>query len=624
MDREEAREQRTAARSKERSGSEAGTVIPDGMDPITFEVLANAFYSVVQEMGIMLEKVAVSTVVSEGRDYCGSVCTSAGEIAARGAQDLPLLGGTAGSRLEGLLACMSPEDFHEGDIFLHNDPFLGGTHAQDISAIMPVFWEGSHIAFVHVACHWPDMGGPLQGSFNSEATSTYQEALLIPPIHIVRRGVIDEEVLRLILRNLRVPEMIRGDLQAMIEACRTGEERLHHLVQRYDPDLIVSEMEGLISYSESLLRQEFSELADGKYSWTDYIDHDPLGDPDRFVNVALDIVIEGDKAVYDFSRSSDLAKGPINSPPSATQSAAIVGTKGVFPHIPLNSGFNRAIEFVIPEGKVVSAEFPAPVSGHGNNVGEKIVACLQGCYLQMLPERAMACPSNLVNVTLGGFDERRGESSEFVMYLWLGGGWGARPGKKDNHTALDPLSSGSRAQSMEVLERVNPIFFEKGYSLIPDSEGSGRHRGGFGVGWIAHMTDARDVLLSTMGDRAKSPVWGFAGGQSAMGNSISYGFDEDTQNIGMMRAGFRIEPGVPFEYIQGGGGGWGWADERPIEWVADDVMAGLVSVERAASVYGVVFEEVDAELLKYVVDVEGSTEIRTRMKENRRYENDAD
>ena len=579
----------------------SASAIPAGFDPITFEVLSNAFSAAIDEMGIVLEKVAFSTVTSEGHDYSCAISDPLGNVVSRGVGDLPLIGGTITYRVKAVLSAIPPEDFREGDIVLHNDPYLGGTHAQDVSAVLPVYWDGALFAVVQTCSHWPDVGGPVPGSFNSEARSSHAEALLIPPIHIVREGVWQTEVERLILRNVRIPRVIAGDLRGLIEAARSGEQQLHALLRRYGAPTLARAMAGFLDYSETLLRREFARLPDGTVSWSDQIDRDPGSESRAPIPVGLDVTISGDAARYDFCRSGPQALGPVNCPRWATISAALAATKAIFPKVPLNDGFLRVIEFVIPDDCVLNAQYPAPVSGHAANSAEKVVSCIHGCFIQVAPERAMAAPTNLVNISVFGFDGRPGRRADYVMYLWLCGGWGGRAVAGDNHTYMMPLAAGTRLQFAEVLERVYPILVE-GYGLMPDSEGAGRSRGGFGLRWPFRITHG-DATINTQGDRETTPNWGYDGGEPALGNRLTYapGTPEE-QSVSLMRAGFPVREGVLLDYWQGGGGGVGPPTERPVARVLDDVRNGLLSLGRARDTYGVVLHLRDAELAEYEVD----------------------
>ena len=588
-----------------------------GIDPITFEVLNNAFTAVVDDMGTMLEKVSFSTVTTIGKDYACCLATPEGDVFSRGAGGLPLITGSAPARIKAVLRTIPLEDIHDDDLIIHNDPFLGGTHAQDVTTVMPVFWEDELVAIVMAASHWPDVGGAVPGSFNSKADSTHGESILIPPIHIMREGVWQDAVERIILRNVRIPEVIQGDLRGLVEASRTGRDELLTLFGKYGDDLVKREMYAVMAHSEALMRRELSKLPDGTYSWEDRIDRDPGAASDAFLPVALDFTIAGDRAIVDFSRSAAQAVGPVNAPLSATQSAVAAVLKAVFYEIPYNDGVFRPIEIVAPEGTVFNAQWPRPVSGVAAAGGEKVISLMHGCLIQVLPERCMASPTNLVNISVHGFDARPGHGNEYVMYIWLCGGWGGRPGMRDNHTHLMPLGAGTSLQPAETLERIYPVMFDA-WEMKPDSEGAGRHRGGFAFYNPFHVTHGV-ASINCQGDRGRSSGWGYAGGEAPPhGNELvlAPGSPQE-QMIDVMSAGTRIEAGVPLDYVQGGGGGWGDPLERPPEWVLDDVRDGLVSLERARVAYGVVFRVADAELGTFSVDIEATWQEREQVRARR-------
>lgn len=578
------------------------------LDPITFEVLRSALRNVVDEMAVMLEKVAFSTVVSEGRDFSGAILTPEGDLVCQGDQDLPLIGGSIPFRVKAVIDAAG-DDVHEGDLFLHNDPYLGGTHAQDVSVIMPIFHEGRLVVWIQTSAHWPDLGGSVPGSFDSSAESCYEEALMIPAVHLMRRGKLEKDMLRMVLRNVRVGEVIEGDIMAMIESCRTGRSRLEQLIDKYGIGLLEQEIDALLDYSETRLRKHFAEIPDGVYEWTDAIDSDPRSDSDEPLQVKLKMTIKGDSATYDFTGTAPQANGPVNGPRASCYAAALATTKAVFPDVPFNQGMLRVIEMIVPERSVISAEYPAPVSGVACGAAEKVVSCLHGCFIQAVPERAMACPANLMNICLGGFDPRPDRQRDYVMYCWLGGGWGARPGRKDNFTMLPPLASGTKLQPAEFLERAYPVLIEE-CGLLPNTEGAGKHRGGFGLSFPIRVTDGVSVL-SVLGDRAKLRPWGYDGGEEPVGNGMRVISESgETEDIGVMSAGRKIPAGTLLRYWEGGGGGWGKPTERPPEWVLDDVIDDLISIERAREVYGVAIKVGDADALEYEIDEEETRRLR--------------
>jgi N-methylhydantoinase B len=567
---------------------------PSGtIDPITYEVLAAAFTAVVDDMGAMLEKVSFSTVTQVGKDFACVLTDSGGDVFSSGTGGLPMLLGTGAARVKAVLEHIPEAKIDDGDCFLLNDPFMGGTHGQDVAAVMPIFEGGDRVAWVMSTSHWPDSGGPVPGSFNSAAISTHAESLMITPIHLIREGEWDDEVETMVMRNVRIPKVIRGDLRGMVEACKTGRERFLGLVEKYGRELIEAQMEAVVEHSERQFRALLAELPDGTWSFTDHIDRDPADDSDQPLAVGIDITIEGDGMIVDFSRADPQAKGPVNSSATATRAALMASLKAVFHEVPWNQGFERVVEIKLTPGSLVDAEYPHPVSGVAASPGEKILASVHGCLMQVVPERTMACPTNLVNVCIGGRDERPGhEDEEYLMYLWLAGGWGGRPGKRDAGTAVLPIGPGTNLQPVETLEKAYPVRFEA-FELKPDSEGAGRHRGGFALRCPWQMTHGT-ATINSQGDRQRIPGWGAEGGLSPEATDLIYapGTPEETR-IDVMSANSVMEAGVRLDFHQSGGGGWQTPESRPAEWVLDDVRDGLVSAERAAEVYGVVVTEAD-------------------------------
>lgn len=580
------------------------------IDPVTFEVLRNAFVAAVDEMGMMLEKVAFSMVVSEGRDFSTSISDARGDLVAEGTQDLPGHIGTIPFTTRGVIEHIGLGDLREGDIVLMNDPFIGGTHCQDARTVMPVFWEGELIAFVQSCAHWVDAGGAVPGSFQVDAGSPYEEALYIPPIHLVRRGALDERVLALVLRNVRVPEVTRGDIAAMLEACRTGEARVHALCARYGLDTVRAQMAHQIDHSRAMLGSHFAALPDGEYAFTDFIDYDPraaIRDP---LPVSCRMTIAGERATFDFSDSAPQARSAVNATRSLLWSAVVVATKSVFPDVAVNQGMFQAIDVHAREGLVVTAQFPAAVSGAFATCYEKITSAVHGCFLQVVPERAMVACGNICNVVIGGHDPRPGFEREYVIYNWLEGGYGARPGKRDNHTAMSLFGSGTQNQPIERAEYEYPIMYEC-YELAADSAGPGRHRGGLGVEKNFTLTHGTGTL-SVLGDREFKPAWGGGGGHDAKrANQLLYKAGEpDEETIGMKRSGVPVEAGHRFRYWQGGGGGYGPPAERPPEWVLEDVIDGYVSIASARDDYRVEIVVVDAEAGRYEIDEQATARLR--------------
>jgi N-methylhydantoinase B len=581
-----------------------------GIDPVTFEVLNNAFSSLVDEMGALVQNCALSMVVSEARDYSGSICNATGDLVATGSNDQPAHIGTIPYTVKGMLDWIgkpASEYFREGDIVIVNDAYIGGTHNQDVRLIMPVFIEGEILAYVQSSAHWTDIGGHVPGSFDPNARSSHGEGLILPPIRIVRGGELDKDLLRVVLRNIRTPELAQGDLLAQIGAARLGAKRFRELTSTYGTDLILTEMESLTRYSEALLREEFSRLPDGGWEFSVPIDRDPGSESDDPVVLRMRLSIEGDRVQYDFSESDKQAKGAINATRSSTFSSAIVATKAIFPKVPLNQGFFNAIDFVLPDGLVCSATYPAPISGMAAGTFPGIIDCVLGTFIQVAPERCMAGPVGLINTTWGGDDPRPGYGQEFVAYIWLEGGFGARPGKKDNHTSMCLFSTAARNVPIEQQERVFPLMYDA-YRLETDSFGAGFHRGGAGVTRILRFTHS-DAVLSVIGDGERFGPWGWAGGKDAPGSRLIYApGTKDERSLGMFCTGETISQDTPVLLFESGGGGWGEPLERPVEWVLEDVENEILSMDKALEDYGVVLKR--SSEAEYEVDKEATVATR--------------
>jgi N-methylhydantoinase B len=581
-------------------------------DPILFQVLNSAFSSITDEMGALVRRAAFSLVVSEGGDYSGTISNRAGDLVASGVTDLAAHLGTIPFTVKGTLewiGVQAEEWFHPADVVLINDPYIGGTHHNDMRTIMPVYFGERLVAFIQNSMHWTDIGGHVPGTFDPNARSSYGEGLAVPPVHIVREGVFQSEMADIILRNIRLAEQARGDLLTMIGAVRLGERRMQELAARYGADVIVSAMDELIGYSEQLLREEFRKLPDGCWDVEALMDRDPGSASDEPIAARMTLTIAGDHATMDFSGSDGPAKGAMNSSRAVTISSTVVHLKMIFPHIPMNQGVFRAVDFVLPEGTLLSAIFPAPVSGCAAGVYPAVGDLILKAFIELVPERCMAGPTGLLNIVMGGQDGRPGhEGSEFVMYLWLEGGWGGRLSRKDNSVAMTTFATTATNQPVELHERLCPVRFDC-YRIEPDSAGAGWHRGAPGVTrrWSFPWND---VVLSDLGDGEKFGPWGWAGGRDARPNRFLYapGTDEEL-SVGMFRTNLPVMQGRMLDCFQPGGGGYGDPFARPVEYVLDDVIDGFVSAEGAARDYGVAIN-VDADGQPRV-DVERTTQLRT-------------
>jgi N-methylhydantoinase B len=293
----------------------------------------------------------------------------------------------------------------------------------------------------------------------------------------------------------------------------------------------------------------------------------------------------------------------------------MVTIKSMFPDIPMNEGVFQAVEFNIPDGLVCSAVYPAPVSGMASACYARVLDCVYRCFIDIVPEKCMACPNTILNIIVSGTDHRPGKGGQpFVSLTWIEGGYGARPAKKDNHSAMSLFASGTQSMPMERLEREYPILFER-YEYLTDSEGAGRHRGGFGVEKKLRVLYT-GASATCQGDRERHRPWGVNGGLSGGPNTLRVELDGgETYDIGVFAVDVPLKARAVVAATTNGGGGYGSPLDRPSEWVLEDVIDELISLERARDVYGVVVVPIDPVRLAYKIDEEETTALRRRLRE---------
>ena len=579
----------------------------ESLDRITMEVLRNSFSSLVDEMGITLSRSALSLVITFGKDFSGAVLTKDGDLVKQGIEDgLPAHVGTIPFTTRLVLDSFKGE-VKDGDIFMTNDPYVG-THLPDIRMVKPIFWEGEHVANLCLCCHWTDVGGSVPGSFVCDARDSMTEGFTITPMRIVEHDKIKEDVQRLILRNVRLPDVTRGDIRATVESLRTGERRFHAILRKYGKDTVLRMFRAHIDENERNFRRLMKTLPAGEYHWVDHIDQDPgIKGPSEPIKVELKLTINGDgSVVYDFTGSDDQGKGAVNSGYASTVSGVIVATKSLFPEVDMCQGINNAIKVVTKPGSVVHALWPAAVCGVGSCAFQKVYDCVQGAFSQAVPDRVMCCGANETNFILaGGKSERQ---SDFIMYCWTEGGYGARK-SSDNETFISMYASGSKNQCVEAFEQEYPILWER-FELIPDSGGAGKTRGGLGTIRRIKFT-GDDAMLSSIGDRAKFPAWGLYGGLSALNQGLIVNPGSPSEkDIGVYVSGFDVKNGDRWDFWSGGGGGFGDPTTRPPESVLRDLADGYVTLEGARQDYGVVAKLADARNLKYELDLTATESLR--------------
>jgi N-methylhydantoinase B len=563
----------------------------DQLDPVTFEIIRSALANLVNEMGLRLRRVAFSPVIIEGCDYSLALCTPDGRMVASGPRDLPAHVGTLEFTVRAVLDKFPLEEVEPGDVFFLNDPHAAGSHNNDTRVVHPVFTDGRVIAWLISCGHWADIGGPLPGSFNPDATSCFAEGLRIPAIRIRRKGELLQDVVDLILGNVRLPAQSRGDLQAQLEACVAGETRLLELCDKYGSATITSTFEAAMDYSERLLVSAIASWKNGIYTWEDWVDEDSASPGKPPFRVHLTLEIRDGELIFDYRASDPQPAGPSGNPLPMTWSATICALMNMVPGVPYSHGIVRRIKILTEPGSCVHVLFPGPICATGSGVYEKVLACVLNCIGQADPSRRTAAIYNLQNLTIGG-TRTDSEHGLWVMYLWTGGGFGGTAKGDAGLPTMMLFAAGTKNQPVEVLERANPIVFDR-VAMVMDSMGPGLHRGGPGEERVFHVTEGISHLTA-IGDRYRFPIWGVEGGGPGMNQEIVV--DEGGQHehsVGVTVSGERIEPGVKIYTRTGGGGGYGDPMQRDPTLVLDDIIEGYLSEHAAAEQYGVVVTTAD-------------------------------
>lgn len=561
------------------------------IEPIVFSVLSGSLRSLVNEMNLTMFRSARSPVITEGRDIGGAVFDARGRLVAQGDWDLAVFVGMLEFSVRAILERFAGE-LAEGDAFITNDPFVGGTHFNDVGIVRPVFDDGRLVGFVAIVGHWPDVGGQEPGSFVANAREHFQEGLRIPPTRVVSRGEPVRAVFDLIEANMRLARDRIADLEAQIGATAVGATRLAELGSRYGWATVEAAMAAAIEHSERLMRAEIARIPDGSYRGEDSIDMQSLDHPEpRTVRVEMRKAGEG--ITFDFGDSDPQALSASNSTLSATSSAVYVTVKSLFPQVPMNHGCFAPLEVLTRPGSIVDALPPAAISSMAATVYEKVIGACMRALAEALPERSVGCPYNLVNLTIGGDVD----GSDYVAYLYSEGGFGARVDKDGPAGLVSLFGGGAKITPAEVMERRYPVRFTE-WALRPDSGGPGRFRGGVGSRKTFEIT-AGNARLSCLGDRELFPPFGVHGGQAgaAQGLTLNETVADPGTNLTLKAVGVELEAGDSVSVFTGGGGGYGDPLERDAGAVLADVLDGYVSVLAAARRYGVVIAdgEVDAE-----------------------------
>jgi N-methylhydantoinase B len=553
------------------------------LDPVLLAVLKGRLEQIADEMDATLFRSAFNPIIAEARDAShGLYHAQTGETLVQGKAGLPIFVGAMAFAVKAVIDKSARQgDLADGDVYLFNDPYDGGTHLSDFKLVRPFYRNGKVFCWLASVGHWHDVGGNVPGNYNPVATECFQEGMLIPPVKLFARGVLRTDVVDIVTANSRLPTSAYGDLNGQINALDLGIRRLTALLDEFGDDTVAGAMGELRVRAARLMRASIAELKDGVYTAEDFLDND--GIRDEPLKIALDLTIDGETMTFDFSRSSPACAGPVNIARSTAIAACYVALKHVFRDVPANAGVLDPIRFVIADDSLLSARRPKPVGGYTETILRMIdtvfVALSQAC-----PERINGCAYGTINaLSLAGY---RKDGRRWVMFSFFGGGHGGHPEGDGLNHGNAPISTAT-IPPVEILEAAYPVMFTR-WALRPDSGGPGRHRGGLGAIYeIELLEEQADVFL--FGERGRFAPPGVLGGDAAALNRfrlVHRDGREDTPPMESKWVGIKLVKGERVRLETPGGGGYGPVAERDKAAIARDVAGGYVTPEAAHKTYG--------------------------------------
>ncbi len=555
------------------------------LDPITLAVIQAGLQQVCDEMDLSFSRAAFSPVIAEADDRSDGIYSATdGSLIAQGSRGLPVFVGTMQFSTRHIIERIasgltkSPEP---GDIYIVNDPYLGGTHLMDVRFAMPFYRDGEIFCWLSNTGHWPDTGGAVPSGFSASAISAEQEGLRLPPVKLFKAGVMDDELWQVICSNIRVSEQRIGDVKAQASALLVGADRLSSILDRYGDQTVreaIAEMRGLAARQ---MAANVRLIPEGQWPSTAIVDSD--GVVNQPLTIALTITRSGDTLAFNFAGSSAPCMGPMNSVRATTYSSVYLAMRHIFPDVPMSAGAFEPFTITGIEGTFLDAHYPRPVSGCAAEVSQRIAEAVFAALVPALPDRVTAAPAGTSgNFGLGGHDPEKGR--DFVMYQISGGGYG---GNADH----DGLANGcstigiSKAPPVEIMEQTYPVLYRR-YALHEGSGGAGLHRGGFGLDYEIELLRG-EARASFVMDHGRTGPQGALGGKDGAVNRVEImrqGVLTIPEHLSKaqdipLRPGDRVRVRTP------GGGGYGDPALRNPALVDEDVRLGRYSEDEARRLF---------------------------------------
>ena len=551
-------------------------------DPFTVEVIKRALISAAEQMFVSLGRTAKSTVIYEVLDYGCAVIDSQGRMVAQ-ANGIPAFIGVLTDAVRDVLRKFGPQDMRPGDVFMCNDPYMGGaTHQNDIVLILPIFVDGRLVLFAASKAHWNDVGGKDPGSWSPTATDIFQEGIQFPAVRLVREGTEVRDIVDIVTRNVRAPELTLGDMRAQAASLHVAARRIGELCGKFGLDAVLDAIDISLEQGRREALTELQALPHGVYEAEEFIDDDGLGgDP---VPVRVRVTITDREFVVDFTGTGGTCAGPINCPLSVLLSTVKFAYQSVLsPHAAPNEGFFAPLRVVVPEDTVFNPRRPAPVSTYWEAAayaGDVIWRALSAALPSRIPAGHFL---SVCGTTVSGQHDATG--AWFFSVEPNAGGWGAALGKDGESGLVCTADGETYVLSAEVAEAKYPLLVER-FALHEAGEGHGQWRGGLGIVKDYRILNSSARITASFG-RSRFPPWGLAGGQEGSPNRVEVTYPDGRMETRGRFSNELAPAGTLVRFITGTGGGYGEPKDRDVERVLDDVANGYVTRQDAETVYGV-------------------------------------
>ncbi|CAM9845475.1 unnamed protein product [Phaeothamnion confervicola] len=540
------------------------------IDPVTLAVLKGRLEQIADEMDATLFRSAFNPIIAEAHDAShGLYDAVSGDTLVQGKSGLPIFVGVMAFAVRAVIDKVKRDGgLRDGDVFLFNDPYDGGTHLSDFKLVRPYFRDGALFCWLASVGHWHDVGGNVPGNYNPAATESFQEGMHIPPVKLVSAGTLSHDIVDILKCNSRLPMSLYGDLNGQLNALALGVRRMDDLLGEYGAGTVTGALAELRARAAKLMRACIAELPDGTYSAEDWLDNDGIADVP--LKIALDITVKDDTLTLDFSRTAPACAGPVNIARSTAIASCYVALKHVFQDVPANAGCLEPIAFVIPEPSILSARAPKPVGGYTETILRVIDVVFQA-LAKAAPQLVNGCAYGTINaLSLAG---HRKDGRRWVMFSFFGGGLGGSPTSDGLNHGNAPISTAT-IPPVEILEAAYPVMFTQ-WALRPDSGGPGKHRGGLGAIYeLELLEESADVFL--FGERGRYAPKGVVGGGDAALNRFVCPDGSEPPMVSKM-VGLKIGRGERLRLETPGGGGYGPAGERPRELVERDLALGYTT-----------------------------------------------